>query len=190
MCTACVQNKHITVYELDTFTTENVLQAVIEIPAGTNAKIEYDPSTKAFKNDKINGQDRIVNYLAYPGNYGFIPGTYSDPKKGGDGDALDILVLSASVSTGAVLEVIPIGVFKLLDKGETDYKIIAIPYEENLQTIKAKNLNTLQHSYPQVKEIITSWFLNYNPKDNSKNLGWGNEREALLEIKKALEFKE
>lgn len=183
---ACVQNKHIAVYELDAFTPENVLQAVIEIPAGSNAKIEYNSITKTFENDQIDGQDRIIKYLPYPGNYGFIPGTFSDPKTGGDGDALDILVLSPSLPTGTVLQVIPIGVMKLLDNGETDYKIIAIPAEENLQTIQAATLLDLEKSYPQIKEIVTAWFLNYNPNDPSQNLGWENEKKALAEIQKSI----
>lgn len=183
---ACSKDKTNNIYELDAFTKEGVLRAVIEIPAGTNAKIEYNPSTKIFEQDQINGKDRVIQYLPYPGNYGFIPGTYSDPNQGGDGDALDILVLSFSLPTGTVLEVIPIAVFKLLDNGETDYKIIAIPKEQELQTIQTKNLSSLNSSYPKVQEIIATWFLHYNPKDTSQNLGWGNEKEAVLEIQKAL----
>lgn len=184
ICIACAQTTSPSYYELEAFTEEGVLQAVIEIPAGTNAKIEYNPTTNTFENDQINGQDRIINYLSYPGNYGFIPGTYSDPTKGGDGDALDILVLSSSITTGTVLEVIPIGVLKLLDNGETDYKIIAIPKEVADRTIQMSSIN-----YPQVKEAISAWFLHYNPQDTAQNMGWGNQKEAVLEIRKSLKNK-
>jgi len=183
---ACAKKKTNNIYALESYTKEGVLRAVIEIPAGTNAKIEYNPSTKTFEQDQINGKDRIIQYLPYPSNYGFIPSTYSDPNQGGDGDALDVVVLSSRIATGSVIEVIPIAIFKLLDNEETDYKIIAIPKEKALQTIKANNLASLEASYPQVQEIITAWFLHYNPSDPAQNLGWGNEKEALLEIQKAL----
>ncbi len=182
----CAKEKTNDIYSLEAFTDQGVLRAVIEIPSGTNAKIEYNPIKKTFAIDQIEGRDRIINYLPYPGNYGFIPGTYSDPAQGGDGDALDILVLSSSLPTGTALQVLPIGIFKLLDDGETDYKIIAIPKEDSFQTIKAKDLSSLQHSYPKVQEIISDWFLHYNPKDSAQNLGWGSESEALMEIKKAI----
>jgi inorganic pyrophosphatase len=186
MLGGCSQDNTNTIYELDAFTEGGFLRAVIEIPAGTNAKIEYNPSAKAFEQDQLNGKGRVIEYLPYPGNYGFIPGTYSDPTTGGDGDALDILILSSSLPTSTVLEVIPIAVFKLLDNAEKDYKIIAIPRRVDLQVIKANNLASVQSSYPQVLEIITAWFLHYNPKDTSQNLGWGNEKEAILEIQKVL----
>jgi len=103
---------------------------------------------------------------------------------GGDGDALDALVLCSSLPTGTVIEVIPIAVFKLLDNGETDYKILAVPKDNTLRTIQAKTLENLNTKYPKVKEIVALWFLNYNSKDTAQNLGWGNEEEALLEVKK------
>ena len=180
----CMQHKD--VYSLPSYTENGTLQVVIEIPAGTNAKIEYQTGSKTFAVDQENGQDRIIQYLPYPGNYGFIPGTFSNPEMGGDGDALDALVLCSSLPTGTVIEVIPIAVFKLLDNGETDYKILAVPKDNTLRTIQAKTLENLNTKYPKVKEIVALWFLNYNSKDTAQNLGWGNEEEALLEVKKAI----
>lgn len=183
---SCKQSETKSLYELEAFTPEEVLRAVIEIPAGTNSKVEYSKRLHDFAIDQIDGQDRIIQYLAYPANYGFIPGTQSDKTKGGDGDALDILVLASSLPTGTVIEVIPIAVYKLLDNGEIDYKIIAIPKEKTLQTIKAETLSSFISDYPKARSIISMWFLNYNPKDPAKNIGWGDEKDALIEIKKAL----
>ena len=108
---------------------------------------------------------------------------------GGDGDALDALVLCSSLPAGTVIEVIPIAVFKFLDNGETDYKILAISKDNTLRTIQAKTLENLNTKYPKIKEIVALWFLNYNSKDTAQNLGWGNEEEALLEVKKAIKNK-
>ena len=117
-------------------------------------------------------------------NYGFIPATFSDPKKGGDGDALDILVLSESVGTGTVLEIIPIAMLKLIDNGEIDYKIIAIPADESKQIVKANSFVEFSKNYPIIKEIIELWFLNYNKDDIAKVEGWEDEKRAILEINK------
>ena len=97
-----------------------------------------------------------------------IDGMENLPKTG---DALDALVLCSSLPAGTVIEVIPIAVFKFLDNGETDYKILAIPKDNTLRTIQAKTLENLNTKYPKVKEIVALWFLNYNSKDTAQNLG-------------------
>ncbi|WP_298755431.1 inorganic diphosphatase [uncultured Psychroserpens sp.] len=171
-------------YNLATFTDNNKLNAVIEIPAGTNKKFEYNKETKSFEIDKKNGKDRIIAFLPYLGNYGFIPSTFSDPKTGGDGDALDVLILSESVKTGTVMETIPIAMLKLIDDGEIDYKIIAIPSLKEDQIINADTYKTFVTDFPEIKTIIETWFLNYNKSDEAQIEGWGNEKEAMEEINK------
>ena len=86
--------------KLQAFSEQGNIQAVVEIPAGTNRKIEFDKEDHIFKTDQRNGKDRIINFLPYPGNYGFIPSTKSNVEKGGDGDALDVLILSERLETG------------------------------------------------------------------------------------------
>ena len=108
---------------------------VVEIPAGTNKKLEYNAKTNSFPADVLSGEERKVNFLPYPGNYGFIPSTIMDRSKGGDGDALDVLLLSQHIATGTILEIIPIGILVLEDNGEDDSKIIAVPVDENLRVI-------------------------------------------------------
>lgn len=174
------------IYTLSAYSDNNRLRAVIEIPAGTNKKIEFNPETKAFAVDKRNGAERVIDYLPYPGNYGFIPGTYSDPAKGGDGDALDVVVLSSSLPTATVIEIIPIAMLPLIDEGEQDYKIIAIPAESQYQTITAQNLTDLRQKYPQVEEILRQWFLHYDRGNSSQVAAMADAAIAKLEIKKHL----
>ena len=159
---------------LPAITTSGTVNCVIEIPAGTNKKIEYNKATMKFEIDQRDGKDRIIKYLPYPGNYGFIPSTYSNPVEGGDGDALDILVLCESLPTGTLLEVTPLGVLKLIDDGEKDYKIIAIPANANSRTIDASSLEELSQNYPQLLTMIETWFLNYD-SDPAIIQGWGDE---------------
>lgn len=90
--------------------------AVIEIPSGSNQKIEYDHIHDCFR------LDRILP-MAMPANYGFIPSTLCD-----DGDPLDVLVLGPDVlSTATALTVKPIGMMYMIDSGVYDPKVIAIP---------------------------------------------------------------
>ena len=162
---------------LPTYSKTGKLQAVIEIPAGTNTKIEFNKDSLNFVPDRIDGQKRMIDFLSYPGNYGFIPSTYADPAEGGDGDAIDVLVLGSSLETASVIEVTAIGVLKLKDAGEEDYKIIAMPEIEG-RILKSKDFKEFNDKYPGAKNIIETWFANYNQEDISEVMGWGDEKEA------------
>ena len=62
-----------------------------------------------------NGARRVVQFLAYPGNYGMVPSTLHSKESGGDDDPLDVIVLGASMARGALVPVTPIGVLGMLD---------------------------------------------------------------------------
>lgn len=149
--------------------------AVVEISAGTNKKYEYNYRKESFEVQIINGKERVINYLPYPGNYGFITNTYMDPKIGGDGDALDVLIISESIDQGSEVKINPIGILKLLDGGEEDHKVIAIPQESKMHFIK----DSLTHS---IKTIIQTWFCNYKGLNKTKYISWGDRNEAIDEI--------
>ena len=153
-------------------------QMVVEIPGGTNKKIEYDYLTNTFPVEIVKGEQRVVQFLPYPGNYGFIPSTLMERSRGGDGDALDILLISEQLETGTLIEVLPIGALLLSDNGETDIKIIAVPFEENLRILDAITFEQLANDYPMVKELIALWFMNYKGGGRIKFRGWEDERVA------------
>lgn len=155
----------------------NKFYAIIEIPAGTNKKFEYDHNSNDFKCEIINGEERTINYLPYPANYGFIPDTYMDPLLGGDGDPLDVLVLEEAIPTGQKIKIQPLAIIKLLDSGEEDHKIIAIPSKSKIKRFK-KGLPS------SVKDIISIWFCNYKNDSTIKFLEWGNQKRAIEEINK------
>ena len=167
---------------LPTRSSDGNYNAVIEIPAGTNRKIEYDTHSKAFKTDQRDGKDRIIGFLSYPANYGFIPSTLSDRKKGGDGDPVDILVICESQKTGTVLAINPIAMLKLMDNGEEDFKVLAVPADANLNPIGVTTLEALKSKHPAILEIIEKWFLSYDTEPAS-SLGWANGKETLNYIR-------
>lgn len=157
------------------------LTAVIEIPAGTNHKYEYNYEKKDFECEIRDGKPRVVKFLPYVGNYGFIPGTYMDPAIGGDGDALDVLVLSESVVQGSILEIKPIGTLRLLDGGEEDHKVIAVPVNEETNLLSATSYIDLNEA---TKTIIKSWFTNYKGAGKMEFQGWIGTDSTLKEISK------
>ena len=180
---ACKQSPQIDYLQLPTF-TENGVNAVVEIPAGTNHKIEFDPATAQFLNDQRQGQDRVIDFLPYPGNYGYIPGTLMAADQGGDGDALDVLIIAESLPTGTVIEVQPIAALELKDGGELDTKIIAVPRDSNLQVMQVSGFTGFMTEYNIAQTIIRDWFLNYKGLGKVEFIAWQNERFALAEIKK------
>ncbi|MCB9049157.1 MAG: inorganic diphosphatase [Lewinellaceae bacterium] len=163
---------------------EQGINVVVEIPAGTNHKIEFDKEKKEFVVDQRNGKDRIIDFLPYPGNYGFIPSTYMDPAIGGDGDALDVLVIGESLPTGTVLVVKPIAMLMLLDEGEEDTKIIAVPADPKLRVMKADDFQDFSITYDGAKHIIENWFLYYDGLGTAEFKGWKDGHNAMKEIEK------
>jgi len=166
-------------YELSAFTRPGVINAVIEIPAGSSDKREYDPGTRTFPVSLRDGHPRRIGFLPYPANYGFVPGTRMLKEEGGDGDAVDIFVLCGALATGTVLEVEPIGVIELLDAGERDDKVVALPVDPALRTVDADDLSELPAA---ARDILVTWLLNYDPVDGARLLAVKGKTEALAMI--------
>ena len=143
----------------------------------------FKQEKNTFIHEDKNGAGRIIDYLPYPVNYGFIPKTEMKESLGGDGDALDVLVLCSALATANFLEVKPVGVLKMKDNGQDDHKILAIPADTKFQTIKAHGLEHMLSDYATILDIIEIWFLNYKGDNQMEVLGWGDEKEALEMIK-------
>ncbi len=169
---------------LPSFSANNLLQGVIEIPAGTNTKYEYNKQLLQFEPDIRDGHTRRIDFLSYPVNYGFIPSTKMDKERGGDGDPLDVLVLAESLPTGTVIEVVPIGMLLLKDLGELDHKVLAIPADPSRRIIQATNWHDFQQDYSAARHIIELFFMYYDGLGTMTVLGWADEAAALLEVKK------
>ncbi len=166
----------------DTTITEHGVHVVIEIPAGTNKKIEVNKSSGKFEINQEKGADRIIEFLPYPGNYGYIHNTLMDKESGGDGDALDVLVIAENLETGTHIEVIPIATLLLKDNGEIDTKIIAVPSDRSLQIIDAEDFSTFFMKYNAAFQIIEKWFLNYKGLGQMELINWEDEKKAMAEI--------
>lgn len=169
------------VEQLSAFTSDGHLHAVIEIPAGSSEKYEYDPVSGEFPVSMRNGQPRRIRFLPYPANYGFIPGTKMNKAEGGDGDAVDVFVICGAVPSGTVLEVEAIGSIELMDAGERDDKLIALPLDPELRTVNATDIIELP---PAMREILVSWLLNYDPEDRAQLVAVKGRADAIAMVKR------
>lgn len=101
--------------------TPEKFTAVIEIPMGSKKKYEMDKDTGLLRLDRI-----LHTSTHYPANYGFIPRTYAD-----DGDPLDVLVLcTETLDPMVMVDCLPIGCIRMMDRGDCDDKIIAIARDD------------------------------------------------------------
>jgi inorganic pyrophosphatase len=152
------------------------VNVVVENPAGTDGNWEVSKSEGLLVLEIENGRPRAVQYLPYPGNYGMVPRTLLPKEGGGDGDALDVLILGSAKRRGTVMPVRLIGVLKLLDNGEQDDKLLAVPAVGPLS--KVKNIKELDASHPGVTQIIETWFTNYKGPGKVKSLGFVDPESA------------
>ncbi|MFD3000057.1 inorganic diphosphatase [Pontibacter toksunensis] len=166
--------------ELPAYTGNKQLQAVIETPAGSNHKLVYNREKKAFVSDKAADMDRVIGFLPYPGNFGFIPSTEIDS----NGKGLEILVLSERTETGTVVEVIPVGLIQLETAGELQHIVVAVPARPSERYIDVTSFVALTQEYPAVKTILQNWFANYNPAAHTSFVGWRDEKFADKEIQR------
>lgn len=94
------------------------INAVIEIPYGSNVKYELDKESGAVVVDRV-----LYSAVFYPANYGFVPNTLAD-----DGDPADILVLNEyPLQAGSVIPCRLIGVLVMEDESGMDEKLLAVP---------------------------------------------------------------
>lgn len=164
------------------------VNAIIEIPTGTNEKWEVSKRDNSVINWEFkNGQPRIVHYLGYPGNYGAIPSTALPKALGGDGDPLDVLVLGSAIERGSVAPVRVIGGLKMLDGGEQDDKLIAVPVVEQSPFKDIQSIEEMQQQYPGVVDIVKLWFANYKGKNaDMKVTGVMSSKEATDVLNQAI----
>lgn len=128
--------------------------AIIETPKGAGVKCDFDPQLGCYKLNKV-----MPAGLVFPFDFGFIPGT-----TGGDGDPLDIIVLSEfSTFPGCALEARIIGAIKAEQKerdGEQmrNDRIIAVAGV----SMQYASVNTLSELPKGTLDELENFFCNYN----------------------------
>ena len=177
---------------------ETVIAYIEMVPTDT-VKYEID---KASGYRKVDRPQKFSNIT--PALYGFIPQTYCDQKIAefartktdlevlkGDGDPLDICVITERIITSGdiILEAVPIGGFRMIDKGEADDKIIAVLKQDeiygklrDITECPQPLLNRLRHYFLTYKSIPGS-----DTANQVQITAMYNREEALEVIKCSME---
>lgn len=155
-------------------TERSVYNMVVEIPRWTNAKMEIsreddlNPIRQDVKKGKPRFTDNVFPYHGYIWNYGALPQTWEDPqhvdpytKMKGDNDPVDICEIGSKVhSSGKVIKVKVLGVFALIDEGETDWKILAIDITDPLAS-QINDLSDVEKHMPGLLQASYNWLRLY-----------------------------
>ena len=148
---------------------------VIEIPKGSKKKYELDKETGFLMLDRI-----LYTSTHYPANYGFIPRTYGD-----DGDPLDVLLLCAqTLEPLTLVKAKPIGVISMVDNGQGDEKIIAVPSNDPTYNHYTDISQLPAHIFDEMSHFF-SVYKNLENKQTAVNEVMGREKAVEI-IEKAI----
>ncbi|MGE5591346.1 MAG: inorganic diphosphatase [Bacillota bacterium] len=94
-----------------------VVDALIEIPMGSQNKYEHDKESGYFRLDRV-----LYSPIHYPADYGYVPQTLAE-----DGDPLDILVMiTVPTFPGCVVPARVVGAMLMEDDKGRDTKLLAV----------------------------------------------------------------
>ncbi|MBF9000270.1 MULTISPECIES: inorganic diphosphatase [Vibrio] len=146
-----------------------LVNVVVEIPTGSNHKIEWNRELAVFELDRVEPQ-----IFAKPTNYGFIPQTLDE-----DGDELDALIITSEpLTTGIFLKAKVIGVMKFVDDGEVDDKVVVVPADDRSN---GNAINSLEDLPAQLIKQIEFHFNHYKDLKKAGTTtveSWGDIAEA------------
>ena len=133
------------------------INAVIEIPFGSNIKYEIDKDSGAVVVDRV-----LYSAMFYPANYGFVSNTLAE-----DGDPADILVLNEyPVQAGSVIKCRLIGVLVMEDEAGMDEKLLAVPVTKIDPTFE--NINSIDDLPKATLAKIKNFFETYKMLEPNK----------------------
>ncbi len=154
----------------------HAVYCIVEIPKGSRNKYEYSKKAGVIKLDRV-----LYSSMYYPSDYGLIPQTYAE-----DGDPLDIMVMvNEPTFASCVIEARPIAVFHMLDRGDPDDKILAVPTTDplyadyhDIDDIPKHFLSEVSHFFQTYKQLQG---IEVTPK------GWDDADKAYAIIQDAIE---
>lgn len=153
----------------------DLVNLLIEIPAGSKNKYEFDKDLNAFALDRV-----LYSSVQYPCDYGFIPNTLAD-----DGDPLDGMVLiDQPTFPGCVIAARPIGMLEMIDDGDRDEKLLCVPDKDP----RYSQVKSLQDVAPHRLDEIAEFFGTYKKleKKVTEILGWKGIDQVMPLIEKCV----
>lgn len=155
------------------------LNVIVEIPRGSNNKYEIDKETGLIALDRAN-----YSSAPFPFDYGFAPQTLWE-----DGDPLDVVILTTfPLISGILVRVRPIAVIKMIDSGESDYKIISVPTNDRRfeEIHDLKDLN--KHNVKEFTHFFETYKILKGKGDVVEIKGVGDKKEAHEAIIKGVKL--
>ena len=159
---------HLPTFEGDS----KLVNIVVETSKGMRTKMKYEEKTGVFRAEKV-----LPVGLIFPFDFGFLPSTV-----GGDGDPLDVLVLSETgLPFGCVVlgRLVAVLECEQTEQGETERndRLVAMP-------IDAKSRAPMLPSIPldtRLTKAITEFFQKYNELQGKgfRSLGMHGPERAL-----------
>jgi len=145
-----------------------LINVLIEIPAGSKNKYEFDKDLQAFALDRV-----LYSSVQYPYDYGFVPNTLAD-----DGDPLDGMVLMDQPTfPGCVIAARPIGMLEMIDGGDRDEKILCVP-DKDPRYAQVQSLEDIaEHRLDEISEFFKSY--KNLEKKVTEILGWKNVDQVM-----------
>ena len=147
--------------EIEAVDESGNINAVIEIPKGKAGKWEInsdDPTPLIWEFKK--GVPRTVDYKGgYPANYASIPQTSLTSDFGGDGEPLDLIIISDPIPRGTLVKVKILGIFNMQEGDEYDGKLVGVLVGSN--EAEASSLEELNSSIAGSVDTVKEWFANY-----------------------------
>ncbi len=130
---------------------KDAMNVIIEINKGSKNKYEIDKETGLIALDRVSHTSQD-----FPFDYGFVPQTLWD-----DGDALDVVMLTTyPLFPGVLVKARPVAIMHMIDSGENDAKIIAVPVDDprfakiqDLADVNPHTLKELEHFYSTYKNL-------------------------------------
>jgi inorganic pyrophosphatase len=149
----------------------NMLDVIIEIPAGSRNKYEYDHASHVIRLDRV-----LHSSVHYPTDYGFIPETLSK-----DGDPLDVLVVVLDPTfPGCHVPARPIGLLRMHDEKGEDEKVLAVPVGDP----RFEEITSLEDLPAHWLREIENFFATYKLLEDKETdlYGWEGIDSALTTI--------
>ncbi len=153
-----------------------VINVIIEIPKGSKNKYEIDKETGLIKLDRA-----MKTSQDYPFDYGFVPQSLWE-----DNDPLDVVLLTTSpLVPGILVEARPVAVMHVIDCGEGDDKIVAVPKSDPRfdEIMDMADIN--KHTFKEIQHF----FETYKTIDDGKKVvvnGVSDRQVALDTVRKGL----
>lgn len=127
------------------------INVIVEINKGSKNKYEIDKKTGLIALDRV-----AETTQDFPFDYGFVPQSLWH-----DNDPLDVIILTThALVPGVLARVRPVGVMNMVDDGDPDDKLIAVPVGDprwdmvqDLEDINPHTLKEMEHFYSTYKKI-------------------------------------